>query len=244
MTTNKTELKIFSSFYVDKLFRNVASTKNHDNYLLDKFPFEENYSKGPTGIFINPNLKLNPDQKKDIDNSISIYEELKNLTEIEASDERLWVSLSHNLFWDYMRERWPAEQAKNPIGRIRERYFLRNLKLESITRNGLSRLWWYAHITHDISKGDRKYELLETMLQRQDLAVGITERAIGTSQPIRTGLLEFLKVNTDIAKSEDKTRELIKNLNLFGGVKFLPLFNTEEIINLLIRITPNSLPVN
>jgi len=231
---NKIELKFFSAFYVDKLYRQVAATENFDNYLEDQFPFEEKYAKGPTGIFIDPNMRLNP-EKSDFENSIVLYETLNGLTEVQASDERLWTYLTHVHFWNYMQKRWSIEDSKTPISRIRERYFLRNLSLESLTRNGLSRLWWYAHITYDVNRKN-KYELLETLLQRQDLVVGITERAIGTNKKIRTGLLEYLRDNPSIASNENLTRELIKALNLYGGVKMLPMLEIAEIKAVLSKI--------
>lgn len=230
----KIELKYFSSFYVDKLYRHVAGTGNFDPYLLEKFSFEENFAKGATGIFIEPNLCLDPD-KDDLENSILLYESLKNINEVQASDERLWAYLTHTHFWKYMRKRWPIEDAKNPLSRIKERYFMRGLNLESITRNGLSRLWWYAHITIDTAR-QNKYELLETLLQRQDLAVGITERSIGINKKLRVALLEYLKENPSIATNENKSRELIKGLNLSGGVKMLPLLQIHEIKIILDKI--------
>jgi len=228
---SKQEIKFFSTFYVDKLYRDVAATENYDSYLDKEFVYEEKYAKGPTGIFIDSNLKLNP-QRSDLENSIVLYEGLRGLNEVQASDERLWAYLTHVHFWDYMQGRWPIEDSKKPISRIRERYFLRNLNLESITRNGLSRLWWYAHITFDDNKKN-KYELTETLLQRQDLVVGITERAIGTNKKIRISLLEYLRENPSIAASENLSRELIKVLNLYGGVKMLPFLEISEIKKIL-----------
>ncbi len=228
---SKQEIKFFSAFYVDKLYRDIAATENYEKYLNKQFVYEEKYAKGPTGIFIDSDATLDPG-KSDLENSIQLYSALKDLNEVQASDERFWTYLTHVHFWDYMQTRWPIEDSKKPISRIRERYFLRNLNLESLTRNGLARLWWYAHITYD-SNRKNKYELLEILLQRQDLVVGITERAIGTNKRIRTGLLEYLQENPSIAKSEDRSRELIKALNLYGGVKMLPFLEISDIKQLL-----------
>lgn len=234
----KIELRHFSSFYVDKLYRHVAGTENFDSYFCKNFLYEEIYAKGATGIFIDDDLMLYP-EKSDLDNSIILYEGMKGLSEVQASDERLWAYLAHTRFWGYMRNRWPVEEAKNPLTRIKERYFLRSLNLETLTRHGLARLWWYAHITIDANRKN-KYELLETLLQRQDLAVNITERSIGINKKLRVALLEFLKENPLVATSEDKSRELIKSLNLSGGVKMLPLLDIQDIKNLLNRLVSAS----
>ncbi len=230
----KIEIKYFTSFYVDRLYRHVAGTEDFDPYIVDKFSFEEIFAKGSTEIFIDPDLALDPD-KSDFDNSVILYEAFKDLNEVQASDERFWVYLTHTHFWKYMRKRWPIEEAKNPLGRIKDRYFLRNLSLETLTRNGLARLWWYAHITID-SKRENKYELLEILLQRQDLAVGITERSIGINKKLRIAILEYFKENPLIAANENQSRELIKGLNLSGGVKMLPLLEINEIKTILDKI--------
>ncbi len=121
------------------------------------------------------------------------------------------------------------------LGLIKDRYFLRNLNLETLTRNALAKLWWYAHITID-SKRENNYELLEILLRRQDLAVGITERSIGINKKLRVAILEYLKENPAIAANENQSRELIKGLNLSGGVKMLPLLEINEIKIILEKI--------
>lgn len=231
---NLIEIKNFSKAYIDKIFRELVSTQNYNEFLLDKFPFEENYTKGLTGIYIDSKFSLDH-TKDDLHNSIQIYENLKNLNETQASDERLWMFFVLGIAWDYMRGRWPLSNVDNPVNRIRDRYFLRTLKLETLTRNGISRLWWYAHLTYD-KKRSNPYELTEIMLSRADLAVGITERALGSNKNIRTGILEFLAMNHDILKSEEKSRKLLTNLQLVGGVKNLPFLDIKDVISILEKV--------
>jgi hypothetical protein len=234
---NKLEINFFSSVYVDKLYRSVVQTQNYSSYLSETFAFEQEITKGPTGIFMDSDFNLDS-EKSDLENSKKMYETFKNLTEVQASDERFWSYLIHVHFWKYMRKRWPAEKAEEPINRIRDRYFLRTLNLRSLTRNGLARLWWYAHLTYNKS-AKNPYENLEILLSRQDLVVGITERALGSNKNIRFGLLDFLKTNPEIAQSEIKTRKLLVGLNLAGGVKMLPFLNIYEIKSLLEKVKEN-----
>ncbi len=232
-TKNKTEQKVFQQSYIDKLYRDTVSTNNFDNYKIDKFPFEEKFPRGNTGIFINEDFVLDAG-KSDLENSKLIYEELKSLNETQASDERLWTFLTHVTFWKYMRERWPMEKPAEgkEIGRLKDRYFLRNINIESLSRNGISRLWWFAHLTYD-DKRSNPYELTEVLLKRADLSVGITERAFGSNKNIRIALLEFLKTNSEISSNEYKTREIYKALNLVGGVRNLPYLEIDELKGIL-----------
>lgn len=238
MSINKIELKVFTESYTDKLHRDVKSTDNIENYLKHTFPYEERFPKGNTNIFITEDFDLDAD-KTDLENSILLYEELQ-LNETQASDPRLWTYLSHVVFWKYMRKRWAIENVRkndNPIGRVVDRYLLINPRLESLTRNGISRLWWYAHLTRDKEREDN-YELTRVLLSRAEIPVGLLERTIGINCNMRTAILEFLKENENILSNEDLTRELLRTLNLYGGTKVLPLLEISEIKKILCLIMP------
>jgi hypothetical protein len=198
--------------------------------LKDKFQYEENYPRGGSGIYIEDNFDLNGD-KTDIENSISLYENLE-LNETQASDKRLWTYLTHVWFWNYMKKRWPINDSEEVIGRIKGRYFINNVNIETLTRNGISRLWWYAHLTIDKSRKDH-YELTKILLKRQEIAVGILERSLGSINNVRKGLLEYLSDNPVVMNSEDKTRDLIKFLNMAGGVKNLSMLKVGEVRKIL-----------
>lgn len=232
-TKNQIELKVFKQSYIDKLYRGVLATNNFEKYKLEEFPYEEKVPKGNTGIFINEDLALDG-AKSDLENSKMLYEALKNLNETQASDERLWVYLSLVTFWKYMRERWSMNKPPEgkELGRLKDRYFLRNINIESLTRNGISRLWWFAHLTYD-DRRSNPYELTEILLSRADLSTGIVERGFGSNRNIRTALLEFLKDNPGISTDEGKTREIYKGLNLVGGVRNLPFLEVSELKQVL-----------
>lgn len=238
MSINKIELKVFTESYTDKLYRELKSTVNSENYLKDAFPYEDRFPKGGTNIFIREDFNLDP-AKSDLENSILLYNELM-LNETQASDPRLWTYLSHVVFWKYMRKRWALEDVRkndNPLSRIIDRYLLINPRLESLTRNGISRLWWYAHLTKDDSRKD-SFELTKVLLTRAEIPVGILERTIGINTNMRTAILEFLKENNDILLNEDLTRKLLRELNLYGGTKMLPLLEIQELKNILYLIKP------
>jgi len=64
-------------------------------------------------------------EKRDLENTQLIYEDLKALTPIQATDERLWAYLAHGPYWEYMTRRWGLDD--------REREF---------TREGLDISWF------------------------------------------------------------------------------------------------------
>ncbi len=180
---NREEIKIFTYDYVVELQRKVEIEEEFGEYLNETFNYQEKHPKGRTGVYIPKGFDLKLPEKGDyfdLDNSVSLYENIAGLNPAIASDVRLWTYLLHVRFWNYMRKRWTIDNLDNPKGRILDRYHLKYLNLQSLTRNGLSRLWWYVHLTIDNKRID-KYELTKILLSRADIAVGLLERSIGSN---------------------------------------------------------------
>jgi hypothetical protein len=57
-----------------------------------------------------------------------------------------------------------------------------------------------------------------------------------SNKNIRIGILEFLAENEDIRNNEDKSRNILIQLNLYGGVKNLPHLSINEVKNVLRKI--------
>lgn len=241
--TNLEELHIFTNNYTYELQRKVEAYDDYLDYSEDVFPWEEKFPKGHTEIYLPENFVLKlPDKNGlyDIENAISLYENLTGMNETIASDPRLWTYLTHVKFWKYMKERWPVEELKRPQGRIIDRYHMKYLNLASLVRNGISRLWWYSHLTFDERRKD-KYELTRILLSKADIAVGILERTFGSNFNIRVALLEFLRDNPVISDKEDSWRQLFIQVNLLGGVKNLPFLSKDDIFKDLSLLNTNTI---
>ena len=223
------ELRIFRSKYVDQLFQSVDKG-DVEKYNQETFQADHVFALGSTNIIIPPGFKLDSN-KDEFTNSKALYENLK-INSIQASDPRLWTTLSHTLFYRYLKERWPLNQSdEKNISRIKSRYFLQSTSLEKLSRNGLARLWWYSHLTFDDSRKDN-FELTKIMLSKQDLTVGITERAIGACKNIRLTVLQYLKDNAKIYKSEDMIRLFLRRINLVLATRNLTMLKQQELIRI------------
>lgn len=238
---------IFSKFYIQEVLDDVVSG-NVSPYLRNEpFPYLERYPVGESIITIDNEFILTLPQGTenfDIDNSISLYQEYSTLNETQASDARLWVYLTHVRFWDYMRKRWPAEKFEDDkmedydkdklLNQQAEfilwRYHLKTPNRRRLLRNGISRLWWYAHLTHDSKKSD-PFELTRVLLTHQDKAQNLLERSLGSNTKVLKTILEYLKNNPHMSREE--VREAIKEINLVGGVKNLHLLNEAELISII-----------
>jgi Family of unknown function (DUF6339) len=175
--------------------------------------------------------------KEDLNNAINLYEHYKELPLTLASDEKFWAYLTHTVFWDYMCKRWPVQEAEgDEIEFIKTRYFFSS-KNKTFYRNGLSRLWWYVHLTYDPSKED-PYRYTRVILGNQDLANLLIETTnLSRNKVALRAILEVLlyieelEENEKIIKITKKRqfiRELVKYINLVGGVTIWDALQEKE----------------
>lgn len=150
--------------YDIKHFINKSSMhyfEDDSNWISDITGMEENYEELNYEF---PDFDLvisDTPEKDDLKNMKIMYTNLKELSDSQASDERLWAGLCHDKFWSYMKNRWPiTSNCKNIPKFIKQHYFFEN-GTRSLLLNGLSRLWWYARLTYDESNEINKFELTE-----------------------------------------------------------------------------------
>lgn len=246
---NNNYQNIFSREYIDELTSKVQQANIKQYFNEDYFSNSEKNPPGKSVIQLNANIELRlPSsniENNDIENSQIIYNELKSLNETQASDPRLWTYLTHMTFWKYMRKRWPVEKFEDEaeellddlstknrqINFILTRYFLLTPNRRRLLRNGISRLWWYAHLTYDKNRKD-PYELTKVLLSHQDIAQNLLERSLGSNKQVLSSILNFLKDNQSLSREE--IREMIKEINLVGGVKNLHILDENELTKVFI----------
>ena len=172
---------------------------------------------------------------KDLENTKIVHRAFPNLTPLQARDPRLWTRLTHMECWAYMRKRWDVTRKDDSEKStyILEHYFVRQSQSRMLVRNGIARLWWYGHLTHDPSREDH-YELTAVLLSYLDIAKNLLERNLGRADGVRTGFLDFLRKNKDrlgtsAQQQRDRIRSLIKILNLRGGFTILDCLSATDV---------------
>lgn len=129
----------------------IASiTKSENNYGVLKKEFED----------FNLILSEKP-EKDDVENIKLVYTKLMNITDSQASDERLWTGLSHDIFWEYMQKRWPIPKEKEKQKSFILQHYFFNNGARSTVLNGIARLWWYGRLFYDETNEKNPYELIE-----------------------------------------------------------------------------------
>lgn len=112
-----------------------------------EFPAEDQLTSSVEVPDMVPELQwVGPDC--DAVSSIALYQWLGPLEEVLATDERLWVALTHGQFAQYTRLRWPLPvEGSKADASVLSHWFVGG-GLGGLRRNSVARLWWAAHLTH------------------------------------------------------------------------------------------------
>lgn len=171
----------------------------------------------------------------DLENAIALYKALKDLPYSVASDEKYWVFLTHIVYWDYMRKRWPVESAQgDAIVYVKARFFNNG----KIARNGLARLWWYAAITYDENHETDPYFYTRLLLSKQDIANLIIDssRVARNPRALQAFLICIERINkmedqgliSKIKNKEKFIRDSVVLLNNIGGITIWDALDKKE----------------
>ncbi|WP_077618312.1 DUF6339 family protein [Litchfieldia sinesaloumensis] len=178
----------------------------------------------------------------DLDNAIRLYSAYKDLPYTLASDQNYWTLLTHTEYWQFMRERWPIEEAQgDPVEFIKTRYFFGQ---KGMYRNGLSRLWWYVELTYD-KELDDPYKYTKLLLEDQDLAgQTIENKFLSRNKVAMRALFEMLEYVEKLQEEgtihiltgkqrRNLVRDIAKYFNLSGAVEMWDILSPTEAFDKL-----------
>jgi len=172
----------------------------------------------------------------DIDATMVLYQWLASLTPVQAREERLWTWLTHTVGYEYVRVRWDSvtdKSKKDPVAIVTDRFFLHGRGVGAISRNALSRLWWFGYLTQDKSCED-PFRYTKALLSYQNIPVGLLERSLGKNPQIVKRVAMYVAENLDKWEDKDSSiKRLITNLNCAGGAVVLDALNAERMNTLL-----------
>lgn len=161
----------------------------------------------------------------DFENVKIIYEALKDLSLIQATDQRIWTALTHGILYDYTAARWGTKS-------IKERFLCTKL-----IRNAAARLWWFGYASYDPTFED-PYTLTEYLISKQDIPEAIMGRSFSRNPDFVRNILkaihELMKIGIDVTTST-VFRNIAKHLNRISGLQILDLMTVEEIKEIMIK---------
>lgn len=169
------------------------------------------------------------EESTDARNAQLIYDNLKFLSESQASDERLWAGLCIGNFWNYTQYRWRIKKSCSPEA-IRQHYMFAYGPRRSLIRNAIARLWWIGKLTYDEKRSD-KYELTKFVCEHNDFIMHILERNTSNNPMIIQAFIDALLVarKEGLNINTDTVGELSGYLNLLGGIYILDCLPSERI---------------
>lgn len=132
------------------------------------------------------NLRIdeNRPSSTDVDNALTVYQALRDLSPLQASTERLWAYLCHLECREYVSARWLHRQPAKNEDAAREvcNHFFAVGNRALIRDNGVSRLWWLGKIAYDVAP-DEPRKFLTILLHRQDVRSALIERPSVSRNP-------------------------------------------------------------
>ncbi|BAV34772.1 hypothetical protein SCL_2495 [Sulfuricaulis limicola] len=222
---------------------NIQKYKADDKAWLDEYVRSENLpDPAQSGIEITdlPALLLdNGKPVSDTDAATRVHECFRKLKPVQAADERLWSYLCHcEPLYGYVRARWIKQDGELNENAVLRRFFFESKGLRGLTRNALSRLWWYGYLTHEDGAAE-PYLHTGMLLEYQDTPVGLLERSLGKNPEIVKRVSHYIHENAkDWSDRSHTIQKLIRNINAAGGAVVLDALNDANLKQLCRRCTP------
>lgn len=168
----------------------------------------------------------------EVDNCLAVHSYLAGLSPYDARDERLWCHLTHTIFLDYTRQRWPIPSDDNKAIAHISTHFFASSNRQVERDNAVSRLWWMAHLCTRVNGATQK-EALEAFLFRSDVRANIIERpTVAQSTNVFSLILRAL-ISSAAGKKAlfERTafRRVMVELNSVGGFKLLDALPEQEL---------------
>ena len=231
LTTN------IKTFYIN-YYREKTNQWIYD--LFDYDPFE---------LFMEvPDFELAPISNKkgeiELENCRILFSKLINISESQASDERLWAGLCNGTFYEYVRRRWNYDNLelrdeKKDSEPILSRFFFKGGVSAGKYRNTLSKCWWVGHSVYQYKEKD-KFALLDA-LGAEDFSTKVIDifysYPFSSNFTILSGIIKGWKeLNDKGYKLPTRTylRPTMQYINALGGGVLLDIYTEEEIKKIMV----------
>lgn len=248
------KLYILSNDALDSLKGNVRynkdNYKNDDNKWIEKQLAYDPFIEFKKSV---DDFKLDP-QAKEIENTKVLYTAMKNITDSEATEERLWSGMSHGVLWNFMKKKFEYDIDNNSRftfdeNTILNRYFL-NRKVNGWKRamqiNILSRMWWMGRLCYDENNKKDPFHylvLFETAFSHKTINT-FSSNILG-NKDIRFAYFDaglYIK-SLNIEIKGDTMVPMMVYLNGLGGSTLLDILSRNEIYDLLVHFINENIDV-
>lgn len=181
----------------------------------------------------------------DLENIKRIYDNLRFLNEMQATDECFWAGLSHDKFWGYMQERWMKEKKEPSKNDVLNKFFFGKGIRRSCIVHPIAKLWWYGRYTYDENR-QNKYELTELLSHDISLGLNLFSNNYTNNPSITKAILGavYEAEQEGIRVKREMHRDITKYVNLLGGIYILDVLDPKHLRELVLsRIKELSLTI-
>ncbi len=249
-------LRYFEETVYGNLFTNI---KDHidfytttENKLEDILPNIQYYGESTISANLS-NLEfktcMTTEEKNTLDivNTRIIYDALRTLSPLVATNGYLWSYLCHAKYREYVINRWiknpeDEDSQEDTIKTIRKRFFCSSNKKDIIRMNAISRLWWAGYLTYDEKHGD-PYHLTKILFTGQQICADILDTPFCGNKTIISGiLLAIEQYKEEIAEniSSELVRKCIKYFRRYAAVTSVDFLSETEIQQIIFTYLKNN----
>ena len=245
-------LKYFDETVYGNLFADIKNNidfyTSSDVELKDLLPNIPYYGEStisanlPSELDFKNDMSTDEKKKSDIVNTRFIYDALKTLSPLVATNGYLWSYLCHTKYKKYVIARWiknPEDEDKHEgtVKTIQKRFFCSSNKKDIMRMNAISRLWWAGYLTYDKNHGD-PYHLTKILFTGQQICADILDTPFCGNKTVITGILlaiEKYKEEVDENISSELVRKCIKYFRRYAAVTSVDFLSEMEIHNIIFK---------
>lgn len=244
-------LRYFDETVYGNLF---ADIENHIDFytskkaeLKDLLPNVQYYGESTISVnLFDLDFKsdMTTDEKNTLDivNTRFIYDALKTLSPLVATNGYLWSYLCHTKYKEYVTARWlnnpeDEDMKEGLIKTIKKRFFCSSNKKDIMRINAISRLWWAGYLTYDINYGD-PYHLTKILFTGQQICADILDTPFCGNKTIITGILLAIEQYMDEVErniNAELVRRCIKYLRRYAAVTSIDFLSEIEIQDIIFK---------
>lgn len=235
-------LQVLKTESVQKLRRLVLATPEVIEEPLDQLAEEHSLSFVQSTYLIDTTVSLlmpagvSQELNNDSENCSRVLSALPSLDPANATDERLWVTLSFGNFSSYLRERWQFRNSKEDklSKHVLNHWFASGVR-GRMRDNGISRLWWMGYIARKVP-GMSMQQVYDLLYANSDYRSTLLERnSSANSMNVLTAVLTVSQVafESGVPYNRLSFREFMKSVNFLGGRRNLAAMTHDSLVELL-----------
>ncbi|UBH09014.1 DUF6339 family protein [Macrococcus armenti] len=203
-----------------------------DNAKVREYINEANILEGNVMFDYQPLLIEGDYKDTDGKNVEILYESLKHITPVQASQEKFWVGMAFSYYRDYIDYRLKKDLDKGNKKRVQTALTYSYGLRRSLFLNILSRLWWVGYLMYDETRDD-PYELVNFFCENDFSARAVVffssnftaNKELGLG--VLSALFELKQRGVEIKRTHFV--EANRFINMLGGVLILDLMDKDSV---------------